>query len=43
MKPYSNERVDEAHAEILSFARQRSAYVVEQVQRALERGVLEVK
>jgi hypothetical protein len=43
MKPYSNERIDEAHEEILSFARQRSAYVIEQVRRALERGVLEVK
>jgi hypothetical protein len=39
-KPYDNERVDEAHAEIRTFARQRSAYVVEQVQCAMERGVV---
>jgi hypothetical protein len=43
MKPYGNERVDEAHEEILAFARQRSAYVVEQVRRALEHGVLDAK
>jgi len=42
-KPYSNERIDEAHEEILHFARHRSAYVIGQVQRALERGVLDVK
>ncbi|MCU0248825.1 MAG: CotH kinase family protein [Vicinamibacterales bacterium] len=42
-KPFSNERIDEAHDEILSFARQRSAYVIDQVQRALERGILQEK
>ena len=42
-KPYSNERVDEAHEELLHFARHRSSYVADQVQRALERGVLAVK
>jgi len=40
VKPYSNERVDEAHEELLYFVRHRSAYVVGQVERALERGVL---
>jgi len=40
MKPYTNERVDEAHEEILDFARRRSAYVTGQVQRALENGIL---
>jgi hypothetical protein len=40
MKPHSNERIDEAHEELLYFARHRSAYVTAQVKRALERGVL---
>jgi len=43
MKPYTNERVDEAHEELLHFVRHRSAYVVGQVERALERGVLAVR
>jgi hypothetical protein len=42
-KPYTNDRIDEAHAEILSFARQRGAYVTEQVRRAIERGVLQTR
>ena len=42
-KPYTNDRIDEAHAEILSFARQRGAYVTEQVRRAIERGVLQIR
>ena len=40
MKPHTNERLDEAHAELLDFARQRSAYVEAQVRRAIEKGIL---
>ena len=36
-KPYSNERVDEAHQELLQFVRNRSAYVTDLAQRELER------
>jgi hypothetical protein len=36
-KPYSNERVDEAHQELLQFVRSRSAYVTDLAQRELER------
>ena len=40
MKPYTNERVDEAHEELLDFVRRRAGRVAWQVQRALEHGVL---
>ena len=43
MKPYTNERVDEAHEELLDFVRKRAARVTWQVQQALERGVLEAR
>ncbi len=43
MKPYTNERVDEAHEELLDFVRKRAAHVAWQVQQALEHGVLDVK
>lgn len=36
-KPYSNERVDEAHQELLEFIRNRSALVIDLAQRELER------
>jgi hypothetical protein len=36
-KPYSNERVDEAHQELLQFVRNRSAYIIDLAQRELER------
>ena len=36
-KPYSNERVDEAHQELLQFVRDRSAYVTDLARRELER------
>ena len=36
-KPYSNDRVDEAHRALLRFARNRSAYVTDLAQRELER------
>ena len=36
-KPYTNERVDEAHQELLDFIRNRSAFVIEVAQRELER------
>ena len=36
-KPYSNERVDEAHQELLQFVRNRSAYVTDLARRELER------
>jgi hypothetical protein len=43
MKPYTNERVDEAHEELLDFVRRRAARVAWQVQRELDRGILEVR
>lgn len=42
-KPWSNERIDEAHAEILDFVRRRNGYVAAQVHRALEHGVLGIR
>ena len=36
-KPYTNERVDEAHQELLEFIRNRSALVIDLAQRELER------
>ncbi|MCU0248824.1 MAG: CotH kinase family protein [Vicinamibacterales bacterium] len=36
-KPYSNERVDEAHQELLQFVRNRSAYVTDLARRELDR------
>ena len=36
-KPYSNERVEEAHQELLEFVRNRSALVIDLAQRELER------
>ena len=36
-KPYSNERVDEAHQELQQFVRNRSAYITDLAQRELER------
>ena len=36
-KPYTSERIDEAHQELLQFVRNRSAYVIDLAQRELER------
>jgi hypothetical protein len=36
-RPYTSERVDEAHQELLEFVRNRSAYVADLAQRELER------
>jgi hypothetical protein len=36
-KPYSNERVDEAHQELLEFIRNRSAFVIDLARQELER------
>lgn len=43
MKPYTNARVGEAHEELLDFVPRRAARVARQVQRELDRGVLEVR
>ena len=42
-KPYTNERVDEAHQELLEFIRNRSALVIDLAQRELERLAQEVR
>jgi len=42
-KPYTSERVDEAHQEMLEFVRNRSAVVADQARRELERLTQEAK
>ena len=42
-KPYTNERVDEAHQEMLEFVRNRSAVVADMAQRELDRLLQEAK
>jgi hypothetical protein len=42
-KPYTNERVDEAHQELLEFVRNRSALVIDLAQRGLERLAPEMR
>jgi hypothetical protein len=42
-KPYTNERVDEAHQELLEFIRNRSALVIDLAQRELERQAQAVR
>ena len=42
-RPYTSERVDEAHQELLEFVRSRSAVVADQARRDLERLTQEAK